>query len=101
MSPRSACILPLGSSTAIPAAAIEQRVHEVYPSMVAGMEAERDRSVWTYMESPEAVGRRRLTAMERFLNDFPSGLDSGRYVAEALPHLPFRNDSFDLALSSH
>ena len=36
------------------AAAIEQRVHEVYPSMVAGMEAERDRFVWTYMESPEA-----------------------------------------------
>src|SRR5437870_341869 len=47
------------------AAEIEQRVHEVYPSMVAGMQAERDRFVWKYMQSPEAVGQRRLAAMDR------------------------------------
>lgn len=80
---------------------IERRVREVYPVMLAGMQAERLRFVWTYTGSPEQVAERRLQAMRRFLEDFPSGLPAGRYVATGLPTLSFADDSFDLALSSH
>lgn len=80
---------------------IQRRVHEVYPVMLAGMQAERDRFVWTHTGSPEQVAERRLEAMRRFLEDLPLGLQEGRYVGESLPPLPFADDSFDLALSSH
>ena len=80
---------------------IDRRVHEVYPVMLAGMQAERHRFVWTSTGSPEEVADRRLMAMRRFLRDFPPGLRAGRYVAEDLPSLSFADDSFDLALSSH
>lgn len=82
-------------------AEIEARVKEVYPVMVDGMRAERHRFVWTYTGSPEEVADRRLRAMRGFLDDLPSGLALGRYVASGLPDLPFPDDSFDLALSSH
>ena len=36
-----------------------------------------------------------------FLADFPSGLREGRYIAAALPDLPFGSSSFDLAVCSH
>lgn len=39
--------------------------------------------------------------MEIFLADFLGGLREGRYVAAALPELPFGSSSFDLALCSH
>ena len=83
------------------AADIERRVHEVYPIMLRGMELERDRFVWTHAGSPEQVGERRLHAMRRFLDDLAPGLQAGRYQAVGLPELPFADDSFDLALSSH
>jgi ubiquinone/menaquinone biosynthesis C-methylase UbiE len=39
--------------------------------------------------------------MQRFFADFETGKRKGRYVAAALPHLPFPDASFDLALCSH
>jgi ubiquinone/menaquinone biosynthesis C-methylase UbiE len=41
-----------------------------------------------------------MAAMQRFLSDFPEGLEEGRYLAQSLPHLHFRDDAFDLALCS-
>jgi ubiquinone/menaquinone biosynthesis C-methylase UbiE len=42
-----------------------------------------------------------MTAMNEFLADYESATDRTRYVAAALPDLPFPDDSFDLALCSH
>jgi hypothetical protein len=42
-----------------------------------------------------------MAVMRRFLADFPSGLREGRYRAQALPHLDFRDGAFDLTLCSH
>jgi hypothetical protein len=39
--------------------------------------------------------------MDRFLKDFPAGLEEGRYRNETLPHLRFGGGAFDLALCSH
>lgn len=80
---------------------IARRVEETYQVLVAGMEAERDRFVWTWAGSPREHAERRMRAMRRFLGDFPAGLREGRYLAEALPTLSFVDGAFDLALSSH
>ncbi len=42
-----------------------------------------------------------MAAMNEFLRDYPAGLTDGRYIDAELPHLPFGNTSFDLALCSH
>jgi len=80
---------------------IALRIDEIYPLMVANMEAARNRFVWTWAGSPSQHAEQRMTAMRQFLADFNLGHREGRYVAGALPRLPFANDSFDLALSSH
>lgn len=83
-----------------PAAEIAARVEETYPVIMAGVEAERARFVWTRFASPAALGAARLAAMRRFLADFELPAP-GRYVAAGLPVLPFPAGAFDLALCSH
>jgi ubiquinone/menaquinone biosynthesis C-methylase UbiE len=40
-----------------------------------------------------------MDAMEKFLEDYPNGGE--RYIEAELPTLPFEDESFDIALSSH
>jgi hypothetical protein len=54
-----------------------------------------------YLKSPEHLAKVRRKARQEFLEDFPSGLQQGRYVNASLPHLHFENGKFDLALCSH
>jgi len=80
---------------------IRTRVEAIAPAMVADMEDERDGYIWDQLGSPAEVGRRRQAAMRRFVADLPAGLAGGRYIDASLPSLPFPDNSFDLALSSH
>ena len=57
--------------------------------------------MWSEFPTPEALGVARLAAMNRFLADYDRGRREGRYVAAALPRLPFRTGHFDLCLCSH
>jgi hypothetical protein len=57
--------------------------------------------VWRSIRSIEELKDLRLSAMRRFLDDYPAGRAEGRYVNAGLPSLPFADRSFDLALSSH
>ena len=57
--------------------------------------------MWRHVESPERLREIRLSAMHRFLEDLPVGLERGRYRTDALPHLRFAGGAFDLALCSH
>ena len=57
--------------------------------------------VWDTIRSVDELGRLRLAAMERFLEDFESGKLEQRYIEGEFPTLPFANDSFDLAVCSH
>ncbi len=86
---------------AFPSAAIEQRVEETYDIIMEQVTRNRDDFVWTYVPSIPALGQRRMSAMRRFLADFPQGKNEGRYMDAALPDLPFDDNAFDLALSSH
>ncbi|MGA4837658.1 methyltransferase domain-containing protein [Streptomyces sp. G45] len=57
------------------------------------------RFVWDWFGGPERYTRERARAARAFTTDIAAR--PGRYVAGALPHLPFADRSFDLVLSSH
>jgi hypothetical protein len=69
---------------------IRGRVEETYPQII-----EQTR------QHADEFGRRRMAAMEAFLDDYDTGKAGGRYVNASLPALPFADDVFDLALCSH
>ena len=69
-------------------------------AMRAGMTAASYRFNWKFYGSEERVHLRRRAALDLFLDDFATHGRS-RYVTGSLPHLPFADGSFDLALSSH
>jgi hypothetical protein len=80
---------------------IRGRVAETYEQIVEQTRRNADDFVWTSIPSVEELGRRRMAAMETFLDDYDAGRAEGRYVNGSLPVLPFADDAFDLALCSH
>ena len=89
---------PLYSATS---AAIERRIDRTFADVMDQTRRNQHEFVWTHIRSIEELGRRRMTAMRRFIADYPRGKTENRYVEASLPELPFNNGSFDLALSSH
>ena len=86
---------------ALPGTVIEQRVKETLPVVMADLARKRDNLVWTQVQSIAALKQRRMEALEQFLQDYPVGMDEGRYKNASLPTLPLAEGSFDLALCSH
>jgi SAM-dependent methyltransferase len=80
---------------------IKQRIDETYPVILQGVEENLEDYVWQEIPSPAALMQVRMTAMQQFLEDFPAGLQHGRYLNAELPNLPFANAQFDLVLCSH
>ncbi len=101
MSAQGRAVVSVDPIYALPAAAIERRVEETKGTIIEQVTRNRDDFVWTHVPSIPALGRRRMGAMRRFLADFPLGKREGRYVDASLPDLPFDDNAFDLALSSH
>ena len=86
---------------AVSAAAIERRIDRTFAEVMDQMRRNQDDYVWTHVPSVEELGRRRMTAMRRFIADYPQGKTENRYLEASLPELPFDDGAFDLALSSH
>jgi len=86
---------------AFDAAQIKGRVAETYDAVMAQMRKNQRDYVWTAISSVEELGHIRMSAMDIFLSDFELGKSEGRYIAGELPSLPFKNGTFDIALSSH
>src|ERR1700756_3256944 len=80
---------------------IATRVEQTYETIVSHVKRNHDHYVWTYFKDPDALGAARLKAMKIFLDDYEAGRAEGRYLAAALPKLPFNNGEFDLCLCSH
>ena len=83
------------------AAEIAQRVRDTYQKIIDGTKINYDRFVWRDIPSPEELGKVRIAAMNKFIEDFPFGLQQGRYITDELPNLSFNSKQFDLALCSH
>ena len=86
---------------AFSASEIEQRVSETSKVILSETLRNQADFVWTYFRSVDELAKVRLHAMRRFIEDFPRGKSVGRYREAALPLLPFADQEFDLALSSH
>jgi hypothetical protein len=79
---------------------IRARIDATFDALVANARVAYDEFIWRDIESPEHLGEVRMAAMQRFLADFPEGLEEGRYLTQALPHLDFHDDVFDLACAT-
>lgn len=80
---------------------IRRRITDTYDTVMAQMRKHSSDYVWNVISSVEELGRVRMTAMDTFLSDYDTGKNDGRYIAGALPSLPFESGTFDIALSSH
>jgi hypothetical protein len=83
------------------AAGIEARLAATCEDVLEQTRRNTSEFVWSSIRSVDELKALRLSAMQRFLDDFPAGRREGRYVNAELPTLPFADQSFDLALSSH
>jgi SAM-dependent methyltransferase len=80
---------------------IRRRFDECAGPLMAQVRATPEHYVWTVHRGPDDLLRNRRLAMEAFLADYESAKRRGRYVAAALPALPFADGAFDLAVVSH
>ena len=80
---------------------IKTRINECFDDIIAQVRKDPTGFVWKDFQNPEHLGRCRMQAMQYFLRDFETPENGGRYVAAALPKLPFAEQSFDLAVVSH
>jgi len=80
---------------------IQARIDATYANVIEETRRNQSEFLWDDIPSVEALAEIRMQAMRTFLEDYEDGRATGRYVAAALPALPFTNGSFDLALCSH
>ncbi|MFP6584090.1 MAG: class I SAM-dependent methyltransferase [Candidatus Hydrogenedentota bacterium] len=69
--------------------------------LIENTRANRDAYIWDHIPDIETLTAVRMTAMNRFLDDFEEGKSQGRYRVGALPELDFQNRHFDLVLCPH
>ena len=81
-------------------AQIAARIDEVSPQILEQTRANADSFVWDRFASVDALAEARHAAMASFLAHYARERNE-RYVAAALPALPFPDAAFDLALVSH
>lgn len=80
---------------------IEKRIEATYHTIIENVQTDAAQYNWTFFQNPDELGRERMKAMNHFLTDYETGKQQDRYLAYALPRLPFSDQSFDLALCSH
>ena len=94
-------VVSLDPLYAWPGDAVRRRIEATFPNVVRRMHADPHRFTLAAGETIDTLADRRWLAMRTFLADYADGGRAGRYVAGALPHLPFADDAFDLAVCSH
>jgi len=80
---------------------IRKRIRATHAEVLGQARKNTDAFTWTRIKNVDELGRLRMAAMTEFLSDYPLGSAQGRYLAGELPHLPFVEREFDLALCSH
>jgi hypothetical protein len=98
---RGGSVVSVDPVYAFNATQIRGRIADTYDTVMAQMREHFNDYMWTVISSVEELGRIRMLAMEEFLHDYVDGKHGGRYIAGALPSLPFGEGTFDIALSSH
>jgi hypothetical protein len=87
---------------AFSSASIQARIDATATRIMDGVRAKPDDYNWNaYIPDPDSLYKLRTASMSIFLDDYPAGLEAGRYVNAQLPNLPFLANSYTLALCSH
>lgn len=82
-------------------AEIDRRIQATSREVLDQTRRNQEKFRWTEIASVEALGRIRMSAMSVFLDSYEEGRVRGKYIPGALPHLPFPDQVFDIALCSH
>ena len=80
---------------------IEQRVRATYEPVISQVKQNFSNYIWKNFKDADELGKARLSAMERFLSDYESGKNIGRYLYQSLPSLECVDDQFELCVCSH
>lgn len=80
---------------------IEKRIDETFEDIIRQACENKEKFVWKNIRNVDELAEVRMTAMKNFLEDYEQGKNEKRYRNEELPRLPFKDNEFDLALSSH
>jgi hypothetical protein len=80
---------------------IQKRIAETYEEVLSQTRAHPDQFVWDIISSPDELGQIRMEAMQRFIDSYEAGRLENKYIPGELPALPFPDQTFELALSSH
>lgn len=80
---------------------LRERIKATYDTVIEQTRQNKDKFVWTNIRDVHELGEIRMTAMTAFLEDYEKGKKEGRYICAMLPTLPFEEEQFELALSSH
>ena len=80
---------------------LQSRIAEIYDEIMPQMHANKDKYLWESIPSVQSLGKIRMAAMEKFIEDYEKGKEEARYIEASLPSLGFSDNQFDLALCSH
>lgn len=101
LSARGGRVLSVDPIYQFSAAEIQLRIRQVYPGMLSQLARRADQYLWRHFHDPGHLGSVRMSAMNRFLEDYPVGSQQGRYIDASVPELPCFDREYDLALCSH
>ncbi len=78
------------------------RIEEARDEVMEQMAQNQAHYIWTDIHDLKELEERRMSAMKKFLADYPAGTAEKRYICHELPQrLPYPDKFFDLGLSSH
>lgn len=81
---------------------LRDRIASARVEVMTQMARNQEHYVWKEIPSLQELEQRRMSAMELFLADYPTGIAERRYIPHTLPEpLPYSENFFDLGLSSH
>jgi hypothetical protein len=80
---------------------IEKRIDQTFGEVINQTKTNMEKFNWEMFGNVEGLGKIRMKSMQQFLSDFEQGFEEGRYISAELPNLPFKDNTFDLALCSH
>jgi len=78
---------------------IRSQIDSTFHEVMSQTRKNSSEFVWKHIKNTEELGRIRMLAMEKFLEDYIN--EKKRYIACELPSLPFKDKEFDIALCSH
>ena len=84
-----------------PIAELKQEVNLEFSEMLQIVKQHKQNFQWDEIASLADLAVLREAGMQRFFDDYQQGLEDGRYLADPITQLPFKDFEFKLALCSH